>query len=74
MGVDKTLQVVYDLASLNEEQAGELVKANEQIIKKAEDQKKKKKKKPSQKKSDLPQDANQQVKDFEKFQKKKEQE
>jgi len=33
MGVDKTLEIVYDLTSLNEEQAGKLIEANEQIIK-----------------------------------------
>lgn len=44
MAVEKTLDVTYDLASLNEEQAGQLITANEQVIKSAEDQKKKKKK------------------------------
>jgi len=45
MGVDKQLEIVYDLASLNEQQAGELIAANEQVIKSAESQKKKTKKK-----------------------------
>lgn len=44
MGVDKTLEVVYDLASLNEQQASQLINANEQVIKSAESQKKKQKK------------------------------
>ena len=43
MGVDKTLEVVYDLASLNEQQASQLINANEQVIKSAESQKKKQK-------------------------------
>ncbi len=43
MGVDKTLEVVYDLASLNEQQASQLISANEQVIKSAESQKKKQK-------------------------------
>lgn len=45
MGVDKTLELVYDLASLNEQQAGKLIAANEDVIKSAESQKKKAKKK-----------------------------
>ncbi len=45
MAVDKTLEIVYDLASLNEQQAGQLISANEDVIKQAESQKKKAKKK-----------------------------
>lgn len=45
MGVDKTLEVVYDLASLNEQQASQLISANEDVIKSAESQKKKSTKK-----------------------------
>jgi len=41
MAVDKTLEIVYDLASINEAQADKLIKANEQVIKKAQSQKKK---------------------------------
>ncbi len=48
MGVDNTLEVVYDLASLNEAQAQQLITANEQVIKSAESQKKKSKKKSKQ--------------------------
>ena len=44
MAVEKTLEVVYDLASLNEQQAGQLISANEDVIKSAESQKKKQKK------------------------------
>lgn len=43
MGVDDSLEIVYDLASLNESQAEELIQANEKIIKEAELQKSKKK-------------------------------
>jgi len=45
MAVDKTLEIVYDLSSLNQEQAGKLIAANEEVIKKAEKQKKKGKRK-----------------------------
>lgn len=44
MGVDKKLEIVYDLASLNEDQASQLISANESVIKSAQDQKKKQKK------------------------------
>lgn len=44
MGIKKKLEVIYDLDSLNEEQAGQLIAANEEIIKSAQDQKKKNKK------------------------------
>ncbi len=43
MGVDDILEITYDLASLNESQAEELIQANEKIIKEAELQKSKKK-------------------------------
>ena len=43
MAVDKTLEIVYDLTSLNQEQANKLIEANEEIIKTAEQQKKKSK-------------------------------
>jgi len=43
--VDKTLEIVYDLTSINQEQLNQLTKANEDIIKKAEKQNRKKKKK-----------------------------
>ena len=42
MAVDKKLEVVYDLTSINEDQASQLIKANEDVIKKAKSQKKKK--------------------------------
>ena len=45
MGVNKTLEIVYDLASLNEQQASQLISANEDVIKSAESQKKKAKRK-----------------------------
>ena len=35
MGVDKTIEIVYDLSSLNEEQAGKLVQANKGVIDKS---------------------------------------
>ena len=41
MGVDKKLEITYDLASLNEEQASKLINANKYVIKNAEKQKKK---------------------------------
>jgi len=44
MAVEKTLEVTYDLAALNEEQASQLINANETVIKSAESQKKKQKK------------------------------
>lgn len=71
MTVDKTLEITYDLASINEKQASELIKANDEVIKKAEQQKTKSKKKTSKKQS-KGKDADQQVKDFKKFQKDKE--
>lgn len=45
MGVDKKLEIVYDLSSLNEQQASQLISANEDVIKSAETQKKKAKRK-----------------------------
>jgi len=45
MGVDKKLEIIYDLASLNEQQASQLISANEDVIKSAESQKKKAKRK-----------------------------
>lgn len=47
MGIDKKLEIVYDLESINEQQASQLIAANEQVIKSAESQKKKSKKKTS---------------------------
>lgn len=44
MGVDKTLQIEYDLSSINEDQANKLIKANEKVLKKAQQQTKKQKK------------------------------
>jgi len=44
MGVDKKLELLYDLSSINEEQADKLIKANEDVIKKAQKQKTKNKK------------------------------
>lgn len=44
MAVDKKLEIVYDLASLNEQQASQLINANKDVIKSAEKQKKKSKK------------------------------
>ncbi len=44
MAVDKTLQITYDLASINEDQANKLIKANEKVLKKAQQQTKKQKK------------------------------
>lgn len=41
MGVDKKLEITYDLSSLNEQQANQLIKANEGVIKSAQKQKKK---------------------------------
>jgi len=41
MAVDKKLEIIYDLSSLNEQQASQLVSANEDVIKSAEKQKKK---------------------------------
>jgi hypothetical protein len=43
MGVKKTLNVIYDLATINEQQSSQLISANEDIIKSAESQKKKQK-------------------------------
>lgn len=45
MAVEKTLEITYDLAALNESQASQLISANEQVIKSAEAQKKKTKSK-----------------------------
>lgn len=47
MAVNKTLEIVYDLSTLNQEQAGKLIEANEQLIKQGqkEAQKQKQKKK-----------------------------
>lgn len=45
MAVDKILEVVYDLTSINQDQLNQLVKANEDIIKKAEKQNQKRKNK-----------------------------
>jgi len=45
MAVDKTLEIIYDLSSLNEQQASQLISANEDVIKSAETQKKKGKRK-----------------------------
>jgi len=39
MAVDKTLEITYDLTSINQEQAGKLIKANDDVIKKAQKQK-----------------------------------
>ena len=44
MAVEKTLEIIYDLSSLNEEQSSQLIAANESMIKKSETEKKKKKK------------------------------
>ena len=55
MAVDKTLEIIYDLASLNEQQAGQLIAANEDVIKSVDTQKKegrKKSKKTKEKKGD----------------------
>ena len=68
MAVDKTLEIVYDLASLNEQQAQQLIAANEQVIKKAESQKKKGKKK-SKKTEEKKGDTQKEKKDEQKKQK-----
>ena len=39
MAVNKTLELVYDLSSINQEQAQKLIKANDDVIKKAQKQK-----------------------------------
>jgi len=44
MAVNKTLELVYDLSSINQEQANNLIKANDNVIKQAQKQKKKKQK------------------------------
>ena len=41
MAVKEKLELLYDLSSINEEQAGKLLAANEEVIKKATSQKKK---------------------------------
>lgn len=45
MAVNKKLEIIYDLSSLNEQQANQLINANKDIIKSAEKQKKKSKRK-----------------------------
>lgn len=54
MAVNKTLEIVYDLSSLNQEQAQKLIKANEDIIKQIQKEKKKvKKTKQTKKEKDI---------------------
>ena len=54
MAVDKTLEITYDLTSLNQEQAQKLIKANVDVIKQIQKQKKKKQKtKPTKKEKDI---------------------
>ena len=45
MAVDQTLEITYDLTSINQEQAQKLIKANDDVIKKAQKQKQQQKKK-----------------------------
>lgn len=72
MAVEKTLEVTYDLAALNEEQASQLINANETVIKSAESQKKKTKTK-DKKTKETKGDTQKKKKDEQKKQKKLEQ-
>jgi len=62
MAVNKTLEIVYDLSSLNQEQAQKLIKANVDVIKQIQKQKKKTQKSKQTKKQDKQQDKR--FKDF----------